>query len=51
MKKKLRPVEGSADEDMKEIEEADQIRLHHINDPGSVKHVNSSSMACFALFF
>ena len=27
MKKKLRPVEGSADEDMKEIEEADQIRL------------------------
>jgi len=27
MKKKLQPVEGSADEDMKEIEEADQIRL------------------------
>ena len=27
MKKKLKPVEGSADEDMKEIEEADQIRL------------------------
>jgi len=27
MNKKLRPVEGSADEDMKEIEEADQIRL------------------------
>jgi len=27
MKKKLQPVEGSADDDMKEIEEADQIRL------------------------
>jgi len=31
MKKKLRPVEGSADEDMKEIEEADQIRLRAIS--------------------
>jgi len=31
MKKKLRLVEGSADEDMKEIEEADQIRLHAIS--------------------
>jgi len=31
MKKKLQPVEGSADEDMKEIEEADQIRLHAIS--------------------
>jgi len=31
MKKKLKPVEGSADEDMKEIEEADQIRLHTIS--------------------
>ena len=30
IKKKLQPVEGSADEDMKEIEEADQIRLHAI---------------------
>jgi len=30
MKKKLQPVEGSADEDMKEIEEADQIRLRAI---------------------
>ena len=27
MKKKLRPVEGSDDEDIKEIEEADQFRL------------------------
>ena len=27
MKKKLKPLEGFADEDMKEIEEADQIRL------------------------
>jgi len=31
MKKKLKPVEGSADEDMKEIEEANQIRLHAIS--------------------
>jgi len=31
MKKKLRPVEGSADEDIKEIEEADQIRLRTIS--------------------
>ena len=31
MKKKLKPVEGFADEDMKEIEEADQIRLHAIS--------------------
>jgi len=31
MKKKLRPVEGSADEDIKEIEEADQIRLRAIS--------------------
>jgi len=27
MKKKLKPVEGSADEDIWEIEEANQIRL------------------------
>jgi hypothetical protein len=27
MKKKLKPVEGAADEDIKEIKEADQIRL------------------------
>jgi len=27
MKMKLKPVEGSADEDTKEIEEANQIRL------------------------
>jgi len=31
MKKKLKPVEGSADEDIKEIEEADQIRLRAIS--------------------
>ena len=31
MKKKLQPVEGSANEDMKEIEEADQIRLRAIS--------------------
>jgi uncharacterized coiled-coil DUF342 family protein len=31
MKKKLKPVEGSADEDIREIEEADQIRLHAIS--------------------
>jgi len=30
MKKKLQPVEGSVDEDMKEIEEANQIRLRAI---------------------
>jgi len=31
MKKKLRLVEGSTDEDIKEIEEADQIRLRAIS--------------------
>jgi len=31
MKKKLKPVEGSADEDIKEIEETDQIRLRAIS--------------------
>jgi len=31
MRKKLKLVEGSADEDMKEIEEADQIRLRAIS--------------------
>jgi hypothetical protein len=31
MKKKLKPVEGSADEDIREIEEADQICLHAIS--------------------
>jgi len=31
MKKKLKPVEGSADDDMKEIEEADQIHLRAIS--------------------
>jgi len=51
MKKKLKPVEGSADEDMKKIEEANQIHLRHINDPGSAEHMNSSSAARPALFF
>ena len=31
MKKKLKPLEGSADEDTWEIEEADQIRLRAIS--------------------
>ena len=31
MKKKLKPVEGSADEDIREIEETDQIRLRAIS--------------------
>jgi len=31
MKKKLKPVECSADDDMKEIEDANQIRLRAIS--------------------
>jgi hypothetical protein len=31
MKKKLKPVEGAADEDIKEMKEADQIRLRAIS--------------------
>jgi len=31
MKKKLKPVEGSADEDIREIEEANQIHLRAIS--------------------
>ena len=31
MKKKLKPIEGSADEDIREIEEANQIRLRAIS--------------------
>jgi chromosome segregation ATPase len=31
MKKKLKPVEGAADEDIKEIKEANQIRLRAIS--------------------
>ena len=31
MKKKLKPVQGSADEDTREIEEANQIRLRAIS--------------------
>jgi len=31
LKKKLKPIEGYADEDVKEIEEANQIRLRAIS--------------------
>jgi len=31
MKKKLNPVEGSVDDDVKEVEEANQIRLRAIS--------------------
>jgi len=31
MKKKLKPIDGFADEDIWEIEEANQIRLHAIS--------------------
>jgi len=31
MKKHLKPVEGSADDDIREIEEADQIHLRAIS--------------------
>jgi len=31
MKKKLKPVEGSTDEDIRDIEEASQIRLRAIS--------------------
>jgi len=31
MKKKLKPIEGSADEDIRDIEEANQIRLRAIS--------------------
>jgi len=52
MKKKLKPVEGSANEDIREIEEADQIRLRAISTiQGSAELVNSSSATCFVLFF
>ena len=43
MKKKLKPVEGSADDDMKEIEEANQIRLRAIS--------TIQALCIFALFF
>jgi len=33
MKKKLNPMEGSADEDIREIEEANQIRLCTVEGP------------------
>jgi len=31
MKKKLKPMEGSADEDTREVEEANQIRLRAVS--------------------
>jgi hypothetical protein len=50
MKKKLKPVEGSADEDTREIEEADQIRLRAISVIQTLlKFVNSSSAICLVL--
>jgi len=36
---------------MKEIEEANQIRLRHIDDPGAVEHVNPSSATYPGLSF
>jgi hypothetical protein len=48
MKKKLKPVEGSANEDIKEIEEVDQIRLRYIGQPSPAERINSSSATCFA---
>jgi len=52
MKKKLKPVEGSADEDNRKIEEANQIRLRAINigHPNLVEPVNFSSAACLISF-
>jgi len=47
MKKKLKPVEGSADEDIREIEEANQIHLRHIDHSSLAESVNSSSAVCF----
>jgi len=49
MKKKLKPVEGTADEDIKEIEETDQIRLRYIGDPSFAECISFSLAMCFAL--
>ena len=51
MKKKLKLVEGSADDDVKEIKGAQpDPSACHIDDLGAVEHVNSSS-ATYLLFF
>ena len=39
MKKKLKPVEGSADDDVKEIEEANQIRLRAISTIQALRNI------------
>jgi len=50
MKKKLQPVEGSADEDMKEIEEADQIRLRAISTIQSLQNARTPHRRRILLF-
>ena len=50
MKKKLKPVEGSADEDIWEIEEANQICLRTISAIQTAESVNSSSTTRLVLF-
>jgi hypothetical protein len=42
MKKKLKPVEGSADEDVREIEEANQICLRAISTIQSLSNSHAS---------
>ena len=50
MKKKLKPLEGSADEDIKEIEEADQIRLRAISAIQALLNVWTLHRQCVLLF-
>jgi hypothetical protein len=45
MKKKLKPVEGAADEDIKEMKEADQIRLCAISAIQSLLNLQILSIA------
>jgi hypothetical protein len=45
MKKKLKPVEGVVDEDIKEIKEADQILLHAISAIKSLLNLSILSIA------
>jgi len=45
IKKKLKPVEGLADEDTKEIEEANQIRLRAISAIQTLLFLKISSLA------
>ena len=49
MKKRLRPVEGSADEDMKEIEEANQIRLRAISTIQALLNIRTLHRRCVLL--